>query len=995
MPSNTSESFQHTSQQLCPVLECEVSCCLADTTENRGVHVCGVTGIDNIECILQPELFKCKTIGYVLGLILLNSSITIDTMFLDSNYTSDKSESVVLQNVNFTPNKKVVITCHIPCFIHIAVTIFCRYFYSSLSLVFQNISFISSSLSVQNVQVHFKHVLLENTFVSDISPRPGEFGQIALWFTNVLFTDTQSVLFGDQSALNINKTYTCSCYFTKSSMNHVSITLNSTITWVSLSYTTFAGESIFAMNSETVFLDFAFVLFSCIQDICLDIQAGKIAAKFANFTLQFSQGGIRLFCIGTQFQILWIELDILNSTFQNNSLHGPGGTVQILFKIDWFKAESHVLISDSLFINNVLVQVGEIDAFGGAISIVSFHSITNAQSGIEIKVEKSQFVDNQAESGGGAIYFVGSSIFVLIDRCEFVFSNASDSTDAGVFILGHSATCIVRTTLNNKVISQQESLIKLNSHSIGSSIKCLDLGIKCAAWHKLKIRSQAFSATGNETILRKLKLYCKGCAESYYFPSDGSYSLFYSQGNSIPSTKDKKCLKCPDGGECTGHELIAKPNFWGQNTSNRVKFEQCPTDYCCSGTQTNPCTSYNSCSGKREGTLCCCCQTGFSQCLLSNTCMPNQECTASWFWGLAVVASIMYMVWYTFKDDVMSIPGSVVDKIKCFALPNTVQPKLGNQEVIFIEKGYFGILIYFVQATAVLRSDLPQYSSGKIHDALKRIETYLGLSLTIELSYLPVDICPTQNLNATTKMLIKFMFLLSIFCSWLFMSVLVLCAHILTQHTYKKDVFSFSEIKTKLIGGLVKIVKYTYAGFSRIVFVSLLCVEISRDSVWFHDASVPCFSDWQKVMILFGICYIVPFPLTLFLGIYCLKKGKLSGNMLLAATFCPLPFLFAFLLVSLKTSTMPHNSVGSLAKEETWSMNENDRKMCKRFMRGYRDEGVAQYWECVMFCRRLLLNFTFLTSNVLLKQGIGLVLCNIFLVHHVYVQPFVNQPPTG
>ncbi len=436
--------------------------------------------------------------------------------------------------------------------------------------------------------------------------------------------------------------------------------------------------------------------------------------------------------------------------------------------------------------------------------------------------------------------------------------------------------------------------------------------------------------------------------------------------------------------------LKAKPNYWGYNTTEGIVFQLCPAGYCCAGTHKKPCSSYDSCAGKRHGKLCSSCEAGFSQSLLSNTCMPNDKCTASWFWAFAAFTSLFYMLWYTFKDDIFHIPVKVFHKVKHVVASETAGQNI-HKMTDHVARGYFGILLYFVQATVILRSGLSIYSS-QTAQAFRRVETSIGLLLTTELSYMPIDICPMLNLNTMDKMLIKFLFFLSIFGCWIGVYAICLCAELLTNMVRE---VSFTGIKVTLVGGLVKIIKYSFGGLAKIVFFSLVCVDINSRSVWFYDASVNCFSSWQLTMTFFGVVYVIPFPFTLLLGLKCLKRRRISSKMLLAGTFCPLLFLCIWFVLLLKAQVNPQRRSYYLdgeGQKGNTSQHEDERILYEIFTRGYRPEGGAQYWECVMFLRRLLLNIAALVPDTIARHGAFLMLSILYLMHHIYMQPFVNPP---
>ncbi len=82
--------------------------------------------------------------------------------------------------------------------------------------------------------------------------------------------------------------------------------------------------------------------------------------------------------------------------------------------------------------------------------------------------------------------------------------------------------------------------------------------------------------------------------------------------------------------------------------------------------------------------------------------------------------------------------------------------------------------------------------------------------------------------------------------------------------------------RIKLIKGIIEIIKYTYAGFCGIIFMSLACTKVGNTSVWWYDGTNNCFDQWQILIIVFGLLYAAPFPVILALGLRLLKQNKIS-----------------------------------------------------------------------------------------------------------------------
>ncbi len=511
--------------------------------------------------------------------------------------------------------------------------------------------------------------------------------------------------------------------------------------------------------------------------------------------------------------------------------------------------------------------------------------------------------------------------------------------------------------------------------------------MQCQPWSNLELRSQLILPRAKEIFAS-----CTSCPAPLYVPSDGSFTVSYSSNKdnhimlaqvSNINSSGLECTECPPGAECPGTDLTSKTNFWGYLTETGVEFQQCPAEYCC---EEAPCSGYNKCSRNRAGTLCGACQEGYSLSMLSNNCIQNTKCHDHWPWVLTILAMVIYMLWYTFKNDVFAIPGLIAKKV--------CRKSSADDDVNYIDKGYFGIMIYFLQATTIMRLSISQ-EIRTINAVFSQLEAYIALGLNIEISFFSEEVCSIPDLTTTDKNMYKFLFLFGIYCTWCFFFV----GFDLTKCIFGKErVDRFHQFKIKLVLGLVEIVKYTYLGFTSIVFYSLTCVSITESeslfgesferSVWFYDGSVECFGTWQKAMILFGVLYGLPYPLMLYLGMKLIEKGKISRKSFFVGVFFPLFSLIFWSILACKDWKVGH---GRDADPTSTCVNADDMEQAiyEGFKGGYRDsKGGTQYWECVMMLRRLLLSATALIPNSVIQLSVCLTLCIVFLIHHTLVKPF-------
>ena len=116
---------------------------------------------------------------------------------------------------------------------------------------------------------------------------------------------------------------------------------------------------------------------------------------------------------------------------------------------------------------------------------------------------------------------------------------------------------------------------------------------------------------------------------------------------------EEACRPCPFGGDCSAGKIIARPNYWGYTDSKGlIKFQACPQGYCCNNINVK-CVTHNTCALHRQGRLCGQCTRGYSESLMSRTCIPNEKCKDWWLWPVGLILAFTYLLWYMYKGECM------------------------------------------------------------------------------------------------------------------------------------------------------------------------------------------------------------------------------------------------------------------------------------------------------------------------------------------------------
>ncbi len=771
-----------------------------------------------------------------------------------------------------------------------------------------------------------------------------------------------------------------------------------------------------------------------------------------------------------------LSLVLTNLRFVNNTSDGHGGALGMSLS----SSEVDMRVTNSTFLLN---QGGKIHQ-GGAVYIFftveskSAEEDTDNKTQIEndpnhptIKFTDCSFTENVAAQGG-SVYQASSSALSgtlsvtnsFFKCCEVLDTEAKAFIQNGSFLFASLSTILDGVDFN-EALSHDKSVCAVAGLILdnpGDPHNIINAGYYC---NNTKVFLQAgkfgdYGPPENHTHkLDSLMVFCTKCQFLPYTVGNGSVRITDSRAEgSLPNTKKHKCVlhnldnepcrmyehyvqaenpcfPCPFGGDCSTGKLKSRPNYWGFEYKGHTMFQTCPLGYCCNDVDVM-CDTSSTCALHRNGKLCGECAEGYTESLMSRTCVPNEKCKDQWIWPAALVLALSYLVWYMYKGDVMPGFAFLLFKMHSYravnaSTGNIVQvkeaPDVAKSGFVFssekekesealksttvkdrrIDKGYFDIIVYFVNILSLLKVKV-EFQTGSTGDGvLYSLEKYFIRYLDVDMQQVAnVTVCPFPGVNAMTKSLTKPIFVLMILVIWISLYSLIT---LLTKTSISKRT-SWSKtlkyFKLKLIEGYVETIKYSYSGLAGVTFIYLTCVEVGEFYRWKYNAEIVCFSGWQIGVIIFAAIYTVPFSITTILGGKLLQKGHIGHVQFMVACFVPLPFLaywlVAFVLLknhfgkerfSIKSfaKSTKHLLIGHTKLTAPMTDNKVSEKaqvVLDTYQGPYKDENSS--WEGVIELRKLLFNTYYLINNNIYR----LTLCTLtavgVLVHHNLVTPFKN-----
>ncbi len=948
-------------------------------------------GIDGPQCWGNSPAIPCKTINYPLEQGILHLSLT-GAFHNITEYISIHDDNV---------KSKIYHVYCVDCNLRSATLAFTCKGGQMCQITLIGLLIKDSVITLSNVYIRFLNVSLEQVLIMDEASKSEGSDHLQIEINQSNLTCIQNPMCG----LFLTQGNVMRLLFRRNLMIEFKLEIIATGLMLELSQTNFYGLYINIRCHSLEYLKIpAIVLLNNVMVntfhpvtfqkyyIALDLSNPFISIKHCNFLhchLEIQSKRIH------RFEPVFFYLNIFQSSFQKGYSNGNGGALMVFSEVH----NSHIEISLSYFEDNVAEEnIHPSTGLGGGAYVEG--------SSIVLTVNDSVFRDNKATKSGSAL-FTSQGVILSVTNSTFLYDIRPHDLSiptmlfAGGLISQFEGYCGVFHP--NPGI--QTGPIDLIHIGIGMKINCK---VQCPKWYK-HVKSYTLISTGQNS-LQEIQYQCTPCSDNYYTPSGTIDTLMYGviQNESVIEKidLDKKaisCLQCPYGAQCTGNNVIPRPNYWGFWHEGELMFQQCPAGYCCSDSEEASCVKYNSCAGNRTGPLCGTCQEGFSISILTGKCTMNSNCGGDqWFWLFAIMVTMAYAIWYSFKDDIFMILIKPVKNIREFcssrggkqnitvaSIQNVLkQPTDDNR--LYSEggdAGYFGIITYFVQISVAIKIEIEFSDVQNNKSVLDEIMDNMGKFLGLDIAQLSFSVCPVKDLTILGKHIYRFLFLITIYISWAFiyLSTLILFK-LLQQNSKARALLSLSknlyQLQSKLMIGMIEIIKYTYSGFCGIIFMSLACAKIGRKYVWWYDGTNVCLENWQVLIAVGAFLYALPFPIVLFVAMKHLKQNQISPATATSYFIFPIGGFQVILFTKIfrRDITIQNKN----------HMSDNSDAIISVLQGPYKEDERHKtiYWEAMISTKRILITAMALITNASIRMCFITALCIILFGHHIYVMPF-------
>ena len=745
------------------------------------------------------------------------------------------------------------------------------------------------------------------------------------------------------------------------------------------------------------------------------------------------------------------SLHLSDSLFANN-VAVSGGAVSVSHNVDWHGRERsvdgiplYVSIEGTIFVNNTASNQG--GALSGSLITSGkvainkclfvrnsvnprvggdFANIVGADLGrggainmnrVHLIVNGSTFIDNSAPLFGGTLFYErrDTDMKPMVD--ESILANSIiNGSSQNLAIFGSSLYASGNMALSNVTINSiashgLTSVLYYEKTNLGSSLEpsVKRLHVKCPPNNKI--------TTTKHKVLDQYYLLVYMCVPC----EKGSYNLDYESEHvylrGTVQQKTIKCHLCPTGGSCESG-IVSRDNFWGHSDPRGlIHFMPCPEMYCCSQ-YGEKCTNFSGCATNREDVLCGRCRDGFTEDMLSTSCVPNESCDLNLFWSMFVVVVLSYTAFIVYyKEIINSVQNgkrSVYNQFKdVLTAGNVLATPRGevNTTGEGFSSGLLSVIVMYYQVELILKVK----TTTKKHYKISWLWTDFVSSLFNFKPSVVVThhLCAWTNMDAVGKEFVKLSLIYSIF---LLLFLFCICEQLwrnfndnrlqtadtrccipnkdLQNHkvgdkhvseTLSDTRMGHVPLHLRIKCAFLRLLLLTYIPVVTVMLKLLHCVPIGQKKHLFISGHHLCYTRWQYIIAVVFVIWIAPFCVCLYYAIDNLKRKKISlQEFFYSLVFPPMTIFFLW------RNRSPRETTPTKEEKEELSVSHDESHLLMVFSEPYRS--VTEKWVGVLVFRKLCLSLTsVLVVNPVVRLYTMLFLLVIFLIDHIRVQPYKNN----
>ncbi len=654
---------------------------------------------------------------------------------------------------------------------------------------------------------------------------------------------------------------------------------------------------------------------------------------------------------------LWMEY-VTADLSQNNTALNTTNQADIDIRVN------NVNIDNSLFNENRAFGQGDTCYMKRSSGQIHNSTFQQTYGGSHLVLRSSSITADNSTFVGGYVHVKFDS-FLTLDNIIYINHNVSNTWKGAIISEGRTKYngVMVNIKNNTSILINIDVLLQI---SPGNSV-IRDLYVSCPYRHDIEV---ANISQNNKFIL--LKIVCKRqCGIGYNRFTSGNIHLKAQDNETVTEVfRTTVCEKCPYGGECS-QTLSSKPMFWGGILESKLVFYPCITN--CTSCVTN-CSDeiFTICAPHRQGPICTECAVNYTEALFSLSCLPDSQCTDSWFLPVILVVGITYSFFLLFQHDFINF-------IFMVPIRNGISEEKKPLRIMKPDDQYYDStfivnLFYYFQDSSLIYIMTPySHSDTSTVSSMKEIIAGL-LEFRLHILHLGKDICIFPGLSAAKKIALKTLFFPLI---WIILFTIYGVASCLNNNVGRA-------MRCRSANAFMLAILFSFEKLAVGYFSLIQCITIFTTNVLYVQATTECYTYWQILIILYLAICIVPFGFYLMLCTSYLKEHKITLGIFFLGCLFPLPVILYFIIILHNQHNTSASGMMAPDVHVTFNIIQGPYHTMKLF-------GIDVCWGGVIVLRRTLLIILYSLVRIpFLRSLLIFFLCCGFLLLHNIMLPYKN-----
>ena len=344
------------------------------------------------------------------------------------------------------------------------------------------------------------------------------------------------------------------------------------------------------------------------------------------------------------------------------------------------------------------------------------------------------------------------------------------------------------------------------------------------------------------------------------------------------------------------------------------------------------------------------------------------------------------------QDECIDYVSVDPDELPFQFVPNNSEDFMEYPGQTYQISGIIKILFFFYQTASIMRINSSTKSHYFFPEFADIILSFFNIKIDINSPY--IKICPFKNSDVISVEIIRSGILIVCPCILILIIVFNIAYENILSRESKADsryvlmiddsVPRYAKLPfiVRFKSAYIQILLIGFASVGVLLFSMINCILINGEKYLYVQASVACYTIWQKIVMVIIASWVVPFCFSLYISCYLLRNCKITPNQFIFISTVP-PSILMYVM---KSKLQRDNS--SLSLKNAMLAKEILRVVNQPF-NNISGKPFKIQWESILILRRLLLIIVnaFLISPFEKLYPIEFLLV-LYLIHHMVVQPY-------